>query len=332
MDVLGTVWKGEESGECEAARRDEVHQRFDKPAADAASGMGRINGERPQDKDAAPIHADDAADNPAVGFSDKAGPRIGGPADADHLRIAAESARIGQGELGAECQAVDAIGLGKVLAPHGSDMDASCGHRQKLPETSCAANRDGRIGAAAIEAALQHIEAAINRQPDRAILHANRGLILHYLGRLSDALASYDRAVALMPENADFENGRGSVLLALGHAAAAVASYDRTIALAPSRGDAYYNRGNALHASGRPEAALAAYDDAIARGLNLVEVHTNRGLVLQDLNRHDDALASFDRALQLKPDSVVALNGRCRRDRRIHGSYPRCTGPAGGLF
>jgi protein O-GlcNAc transferase len=158
--------------------------------------------------------------------------------------------------------------------------------------------------------ALQHIEAAIDCQPDRAILHANRGLILHYLGRLSGALASYDRAVALMPENADFENGRGSVLLALGHAAAAVASYDRTIALAPSRGDAYYNRGNALRASGRPEAALAAYDDAIARGLNLVEVHTNRGLVLQDLNRHDDALASFDRALQLKPDSVVALNGR----------------------
>ena len=158
--------------------------------------------------------------------------------------------------------------------------------------------------------ALQHIEAAIIRQPDRATLHANRGLILHYLGRLSDALASYDRAVTLMPENADFENGRGGVLLALGRAAAAVASYDRTIALAPSRGDAYYNRGNALRASGRPEAALAAYDDAIARGLNLVEVHTNRGLVLQDLNRHDGALASFDRALQLKPDSVVALNGR----------------------
>ena len=158
--------------------------------------------------------------------------------------------------------------------------------------------------------ALQHIEAAINRQPDRAILHANRGLILHYLGRLSDALASYDRAVGLMPENADFENGRGSVLLALGRAEAAVVSYDRAIALAPSRGDAYYNRGNALRASGRPEAALAAYDDAIARGLNLVEVHTNRGLVLQDLSRHEDALASFDRALRLQPDAVVALNGR----------------------
>lgn len=58
-------------------------------------------------------------------------------------------------------------------------------------------------------AALQQIDAAIDRQPGRAMLHANRGLILHYLGRLPDALASYDRAVALMPENADCANGRG---------------------------------------------------------------------------------------------------------------------------
>ena len=158
--------------------------------------------------------------------------------------------------------------------------------------------------------ALRHIEAAIRLQPDRAMLHANRALILHGLGYLSDALVSYERAVTLMPDNADFENGRGSVLLALGRAEEAVASYDRALAFAPTRGDIYYNRGNALRELGRAEAALASYDAAIARGLNAVEAHANRGLALQDLKRHEAALASFDRALRLKPDSVVALNGR----------------------
>jgi protein O-GlcNAc transferase len=84
------------------------------------------------------------------------------------------------------------------------------------------------------------------------------------LGRLQEALASYDKALAIRPDNAEALNNRGITLEDLKRFEDALASYDKALAIKPDYAEALYNRGNALHALKRFEDALASYDKALA--------------------------------------------------------------------
>ena len=76
--------------------------------------------------------------------------------------------------------------------------------------------------------------------PDHAAALSNRGLSLHKLGRLDEALASYDRALATQPDYADALVNRGVTLHDLKRFDEALASYDRAIALRPDHADAHF--------------------------------------------------------------------------------------------
>ena len=58
-------------------------------------------------------------------------------------------------------------------------------------------------------------------------------MVLGFLGRHEEALASYDRAVELDPRYALVWFYRGNALAALGRHEAALASYDRAVELNP---------------------------------------------------------------------------------------------------
>jgi tetratricopeptide (TPR) repeat protein len=84
------------------------------------------------------------------------------------------------------------------------------------------------------------------------------------LGRLAEAVDSYDRATALKPDHAQAFSNHGSALQSLGHLEEALRSFDRAIALRPNDSVGYYNRANVLHALGRPDEALSSLDRAVA--------------------------------------------------------------------
>jgi tetratricopeptide (TPR) repeat protein len=84
--------------------------------------------------------------------------------------------------------------------------------------------------------------------------------VLARLGRLADAVASYDRAIALDPNNSQAHNNRGVVLIWLGQLTDAVASHERAIVLDLMKGDRHQSRGIALALLGELGDALAEFE------------------------------------------------------------------------
>lgn len=158
--------------------------------------------------------------------------------------------------------------------------------------------------------AVRLLEEAIKGDPTNPGAYCNRGLALQELGRLHEALDSYNRAIALKGDYPVAFFNRGNALKDLGEWDAAVKSYDRAIEASPSMVAAHYNRGVVLQEIKDWESALASYDRTIALKADHAEAHNNRGIVLNRLNQIDAALDSFHNAINLAPDYAQARFNR----------------------
>ena len=138
------------------------------------------------------------------------------------------------------------------------------------------------------------------------------------LGRLEEALASYERALALKPDFVEAWNNQGTALGALERHEEALASYGRALVLEPDHVEAHVNRGNALRGLQRHPEALASYEHALALRPDCAEAHYNRGVALDDLGRHAEALASYERAL-----AQIRLRRSLEQSRRGAGGARR---------
>jgi len=130
------------------------------------------------------------------------------------------------------------------------------------------------------------------------------------LGRLNDALTSYDRALAVRPDYAEALSNRGATLDELRRFEDALASYDQALRVRPNFAEALSNRGLTLHELKRFDEALASYDQALRVRPNYAEALSNRGLTLHKLKRFDEALASYEQALTVRPNYAEALSNR----------------------
>jgi len=157
-----------------------------------------------------------------------------------------------------------------------------------------------------LDDALASYDAAIRTAPRSADAQFNRGTALQDLGRFDDALVSYDRALQIKPDLAEAHCNRGTTLQNLGRLDEALASYDAAVRFKPDYAEAHCNRGSALQDLGRPGDALDAYDAALRLMPGLAEAHCNRGTALKDLGRLDEAVAAFDAALRIRPDLAEA--------------------------
>src|SRR5262249_11928885 len=63
--------------------------------------------------------------------------------------------------------------------------------------------------------------------------HYNRGNALRKMGRIEDAIASFDRAIAIRPDDVDALHNRGSALEILFRFEEAIAGYERVLAMRP---------------------------------------------------------------------------------------------------
>ncbi|MGE5540329.1 MAG: tetratricopeptide repeat protein [Gemmatimonas sp.] len=161
-----------------------------------------------------------------------------------------------------------------------------------------------------VDEALASYERALklNSRYPQALL--NRGKLLSARARHSEALASFDAALRLEPNSAECHYFRGNALAALARYADAIAAYERATKLHPQFAEAHLNRGNALAALGQAEEAIAAFDRAIAVAPKAAEAHYNRGNALERLGLLEAAAESFGRALALRPEYPEALYNR----------------------
>jgi tetratricopeptide (TPR) repeat protein len=161
-----------------------------------------------------------------------------------------------------------------------------------------------------LDEAVASYDKAIEFKPDNDAAWYNRGVALHKLGRLDDAVASYDRAIEFKPDKDEAWNNRGVALRKLDRLDEAVASLERAIEFKPDNDEAWNNRGNTLDTLGRLDDAVASYDRAIEFKPDNDAAWYNRGIALRKLGRLDEAIASYDKAIEFKPNDDEAWYNR----------------------
>jgi tetratricopeptide (TPR) repeat protein len=159
-------------------------------------------------------------------------------------------------------------------------------------------------------AAERELALAAAGMPASAPAHRNHGVALARLGRMEEALASFDRALALKPDDIESLTARGNACLALKRHEDAIAAYDRVLRVKPDQAVLWYRRAVALMALGRFEEGVASCDKAIALKPDNAEALNARGTALYELGRLEEAVASYDAAIALKPDFLDALCSR----------------------
>ncbi len=191
--------------------------------------------------------------------------------------------------------------------------------------------------------ALEWFAQAIRSNPNVADYFFDLGAVLVQLGRIDDAIRSYDRGLVLKSDFAEGWYRLGELLVQQGRRDEARLSFEQALKADPRCAEAangsallYFHAGDyesaierldrsfeirpdpgALHLKGVCQLHLKRFDEAlihVGRALAQVpdhpEVIHNYGLVLHKLGRNQEALVHFDRALALKPDFLEALNHR----------------------
>jgi tetratricopeptide (TPR) repeat protein len=161
-----------------------------------------------------------------------------------------------------------------------------------------------------LDEALASYDAAAVLKPDDPLILNSRGTVLRELKRFADAVADLDAVIAVRPDFSEAFNNRGNVLKDMERHDEALADYAKAIALKPDNADAFNNRGNLHKAREEHDLAMADYGKAIALQPDNAEAYYNRGTTLLDERKFDAALADFDRALALQPDYVDVLYNR----------------------
>ncbi len=159
-------------------------------------------------------------------------------------------------------------------------------------------------------AALYLIDRALALRPEDPVFLSSRGVALHGVGRLQDALASFDNAIARKSDYAEAFNNRGAVWRQLGRSETALEDFDSALTIDRNYVNALNNRGNILVALKRFEEALASLDSALSLAPDNPEASNNRGNASMGLGDFEEALSRFERALKLRPDYAEAMSNR----------------------
>jgi len=98
------------------------------------------------------------------------------------------------------------------------------------------------------------------------------------LGRLEEAVASYQQALAIRPGNPEALSNRGHALFELRYYEEAATSYQQALTIRPDYAEALNNRGSALLELNLLSEALACYNEAIAIDPDNADAKFNRSL------------------------------------------------------
>ena len=157
-----------------------------------------------------------------------------------------------------------------------------------------------------IDASVQHLQAAVDANPNDPRALNDLGQVLVRTGRAREAVTYLDKAASLKPDSWAYQFNRARAYAQLQEWGRAVEGYRAAAQLFPDDYATHYNLAKALHASGDIGAALAAYEKAIELAPGQSDFHLSYGLALETAKRPQDAAAAYRRYLELEPNSPQA--------------------------
>jgi len=147
------------------------------------------------------------------------------------------------------------------------------------------------------------IRSAVERFPERGLVHFNLGNALAASEQHAEALAAYRRAAELLSDRPDVHEAVCQTALQIGRYEEALAGAERALALRPDDSVMLLNKASALNALERSAEALECCERAERLRPDDWGVHVRRGIALRKLGRMTDAEGSLTRAVQLNPTS-----------------------------
>ncbi len=144
-----------------------------------------------------------------------------------------------------------------------------------------------------VDAAIGHLDLAIQQLPSDATLFATRATAHSALGQHAKALADIERAVKLDPHNPGLLTNRGQILRGFGRDADALVDFDSALELETSYYPALFNRGVLHFNQAENQAALQDFTAAIASQPETAGAYYNRAFVQETLGDLDAARADM---------------------------------------
>lgn len=162
-----------------------------------------------------------------------------------------------------------------------------------------------------MEAGLEDLRKAAELQldnPEIVEAYLVVALRLRKLGRHEDALQVVELALERQPDKAQFWQAKGSFLFAAEKPEEARKALLKAKELAPNDPNIPYDMGwQGSQNAQTYEQALQDYGHAIAVDESYQRAWANRGALLNKMGRHQEALKDLERALELDPKDSVAL-------------------------
>jgi protein O-GlcNAc transferase len=142
------------------------------------------------------------------------------------------------------------------------------------------------------------------------------------LGKLDDAVSSYQKAISLNPNYVEAHNNLGHTLQKQGRPDEAAISYQRMLELRPNSAETYNNLGVSFHSQGKLDEATVNFHRAIKLKPDRAEIYNNLASVLLDQGKVETAIENCRKALSLKPNYTEASSNLLFAMTRHSGCSP----------
>jgi tetratricopeptide (TPR) repeat protein len=152
--------------------------------------------------------------------------------------------------------------------------------------------------------ALSDINHLLNREPQSAALHFEKGSICLRNNDTVCALNSFTKATELDSQNASNWSALGLVQLMQDNQEDALSSLSKSIEHGSKWAGDYINRGIIYYRKHNYRNALADYDKAVELSPRDAQCYYNRGVLRQELGDHNRALEDFTQAIDLAPERI----------------------------
>jgi len=133
------------------------------------------------------------------------------------------------------------------------------------------------------------------------------GVVAYLTGRHELAAEMIGRAISLNDKVAEFHSNLGNALMDMGKLTEAIASYQQALIIKPNFPEALYNLGDTFRDQGKLAEAIACYEKALSVKPDSPEVLLNLGNVLTTQGKLTEAIASYENALSVRPVFPEAL-------------------------
>ena len=162
------------------------------------------------------------------------------------------------------------------------------------------------------KSALEHYQAAVDKNPEDAESLSNLGQMLVRLGRVEESLPYFERAIAQIPDRWAYRFNLARALGLLNRWDEAIAGYREAQELFPNDYATTFNLALALHKKGDDAAAIGEYQKAIALAPEDASFRFALALSYERLQKNADAAAAYQEYLRLAPQAGDAERVRAR--------------------